>query len=118
MLLENISLFSNLETTLQKNIGYLIHLSSSSSGGHSEYPLFSISQILVHFFSFFFMNNFCIALCLFSAIKLLRDSNKNLEHLFGGYPLEYIFGVHSQCKSETFLGVSRCNGMFLHLPLV
>jgi hypothetical protein len=32
------------------------------------------------------MNNFCIATCLFSATKLLRDSNKNLEHLFGEYP--------------------------------
>jgi hypothetical protein len=31
------------------------------------------------------MNNFCVAPCLFSATKLLRDSNKNLEHLFGGW---------------------------------
>ena len=32
----------------------------------SEYALFSISQTLVHFFFLsFFMNNFCIALCLF-----------------------------------------------------
>jgi hypothetical protein len=29
------------------------------------------------------MNKFCIATCFFSAIKLLRDSNKNLKHLFG-----------------------------------
>jgi hypothetical protein len=39
------------------------------------------------------MNNFCIATCLFSASKLLRDNNKNLEHLFGGYPVRYIFLV-------------------------
>ena len=33
------------------------------------------------------MNNFCIAICFFSATEFLRDSNKNLEHLFGGYPM-------------------------------
>ena len=33
------------------------------------------------------MNNFCIVPCFFSATKLLRDTNKNLEHLFGGYPM-------------------------------
>ena len=31
------------------------------------------------------MKNFCIAPCLFSTTKLLRDSNKNLEHLYGGW---------------------------------
>jgi hypothetical protein len=41
------------------------------------------------------MNNFCIATCLFSIIKLLTDSNKNLEHLFDGYPIGNIFGVYS-----------------------
>ena len=51
---------------------------------------------------------------LLTATKLLRDGNKNLEHLFGGYPIGYIFGVHSQCKSKTFLGGSRWNGMLLH----
>jgi hypothetical protein len=40
------------------------------------------------------MNKFCIATCLFSVTKLLRDSHKNLEHLFGGYPMGYIFCVH------------------------
>ena len=85
----------------------------------SEYPLISISRTLVHFFlSFFFMNNFCIAPCFFSTAKLLRDSNKNLEHLFGGYPIGHIFGVHSQYKSKTFLGGSRWNGMFLRPPPV
>ena len=85
----------------------------------SEYPLFYISRTLVHFFFLsFFMNNFCIAPCLLSATKLLRDSNKNLEHLFGGYPIGHIFGVHSQYKSKTFLGGFRWNGMFLRLPPV
>jgi hypothetical protein len=40
------------------------------------------------------MNNFGIATCLFSATKLLRDNNKKLEHLFGVYPIGYIFGVY------------------------
>ena len=65
----------------------------------------NISNTFVSIFSqlfFSFMNNFCIAPCLFSTTKLLRDSNKNLEHLFCGYPIGYIFGVHSQCKSKTF----------------
>jgi hypothetical protein len=46
-------------------------------------------------FLFHFINNFYIARCILSAIKLLRDNNKNLEHLFGVYPIGYIFGVHS-----------------------
>lgn len=31
--------------------------------------------------------------CLFSATKLLRDNNKNLEHLFDGKPMKHDFGV-------------------------
>ena len=85
----------------------------------SVYQLFQISRTLVHFFLIFFsMNNFCIAQCFFSAIKLLRDSNKNLEHLFGGKSYEHVFGVYSQCRSETFLGGSRWVGMLVHLPPV
>ena len=38
------------------------------------------------------MNNFCIAPCLFSATKLLRHSNKNLEHLLvDGKPIKHVF---------------------------
>ena len=56
--------------------------------------------------------------------KLLRDSNKNIEHLFGGYPIKNIFGVFSsgvkhfwvdldgmacccaypQCRSSAYVG--------------
>ena len=64
-------------------------------GGHLSTHCFSNSDTCP-FFSYlflFFMNNFCIATCFFSAIELLRDSNKNLEHLFGGYPIGHIFGV-------------------------
>ena len=92
---------------------------SSFLGGHWSTHCFQQLEhlsIFFYFFSFFFMNNFCIAPCLFSTTKLLRDGNKNLEHLFGGYPIGYIFGVHSQCKSKTFLGGSRWNGMLLRLP--
>ena len=90
------------------------------SGGHLSTHCFSNSDTCP-FFSYlflFFMNNFCIATCFFSAIELLRDSNKNLEHLFGGYPIGHIFCVHSQCRRKTFLGGSRWNGMFLRLPPV
>jgi hypothetical protein len=62
------------------------------------------------------MNNFSITTCLFSATKLLRDNNKNLKHLFGEYPIGYIFCVYSQCRSKTFLGGSRRKGIFLRLP--
>jgi hypothetical protein len=37
------------------------------------------------------MNNFFMASCFFSATKLLRDSNKNMERLFDGYPVGNIF---------------------------
>ena len=47
------------------------------------------------FIFFLFVNNFCIATCFFYATKLLRDRIKNLEHLFGGYPIKNIFGVFS-----------------------
>jgi hypothetical protein len=52
----------------------------------------NISDTCLFFLIFllFSMNNFCIVTCLFSATKLLRDSNKNLEHLFRGYPMWYI----------------------------
>ena len=98
---------------LQDNMGYLIHLFFFFSGRHlsthcfrylRHLPIFSIL-----FFSFFlfFMNNFCIAPCLFSTTKLLRDSNKKLEHLFGGWKTKQAcFWVHPQCRSRTFLGRS------------
>ena len=127
MLLENISLFWNLKTTLQDNRGYLIHLTFFFSGGHLSTHYFSNSDTCPFFhISFsFFMNNFCIAPCLFSATKLLRDSNKNLEHLFDGYPIKHVFvstptvGVkhfwvdlnemawfcaYPQCRSSTYVG--------------
>ena len=70
----------------------ILFISLFFSGGHLSTHCFKYLRHLFIFFlnSFFyflsfFMNNFCIALCLFSITKLLRDSNKNLEHLFGGW---------------------------------
>ena len=83
--LKHISLVWNLKNFHKKTWAILF---ISFFGQASEYPLFSISRTLVHFSILFifhsFMNNFCIATCFFSATKLLRDNNKNLEHLFGG----------------------------------
>ena len=40
---------------------------------------------------------------LFSATKLLRDSNKNLEHLFDGWKTyQACFCVYSQCRRKHF----------------
>ena len=109
----NLILLCSLKTYLSFEIGnnfvrkHGLSYSSLFFRRASEYPLFWISRTLVHFFntfsfSLFFMNNFCIASCFFSATKLLRDSSKNLEHLFDGYPIGHIFGVFSQCRSKTW----------------
>jgi hypothetical protein len=97
--------FKTWKQLCKKHVGYLIHLFFSLlSGGHLSthcFRYFGHLSIFFQFFFSFFMNNFCIATCLFSATKLLRD-NKKLEHLFGVYPIGYIFGVYSQCKSKTY----------------
>ena len=83
-------------------------------GGHLSTHCF---RYLGHLsiFSSFFINNFCIAPCFFYATKLLRDSNKNLEHLFGGYPNKNFFGVFSWW-SKTFLDGSRWKACFCAYP--
>ena len=54
---------------------------------------------------------------LLTAMKLLRDSNKNLEHLFGGWKTyQACFCVHTQCRSKTFLGGSRWKAYFCAYP--
>ena len=72
---------------LLENRGYLIHLSFFLGGHLSTHCFKYLEHYCVHFFQLlvfsFFINNFYIAPCLFFATKLLRDSNKNLEHLFG-----------------------------------
>jgi hypothetical protein len=39
----------------------------------------------------------------FSATKLLRDNNKNLDPLFRRYPIGYIFGVCSQYRGSAYV---------------
>jgi hypothetical protein len=70
------------------------------------------------FFYLLFLNNFYIAPCLFSAIKLLKDSNKNLEHLIGGWKTQTCFCVHPRCRSRTFLSGSRWKACFCPTPSV
>ena len=85
----NLILLCSLKTYLSSKIGNKFArkhgLSYSSFLG--KYLSTHCFRYLRHLsiFSLFFMNNFCIAPCFFSATKLLRDSNKNLEHLFRGW---------------------------------
>ena len=120
LLLKNLTLFWNLKTVARvQGLSYSSLFLDGHLSTHYFRYLGHLSIFSQLFFSFlsFFMNNFCIAPCLFSATKLLRDSNKNLEHLFDGYHIKTIFGVNSQCRSKTFFfGGSRWNGMFLCLP--
>ena len=85
LLLENLSLFWNLETLArEQGLSY----SSFFSGGHLSTHCFryfghlSIFSTLL-LFSSFFMNNFFIAPYLFSATKLWEIDYKNLDHWFG-----------------------------------
>ena len=76
----NLILLCSLETYLSFEIwkhllesrGYLIHLFFFFRWA-SEYPLFQISQTLVHFFSSLFMNIFCIAHTSSSIIKTFQE---------------------------------------------
>ena len=86
----------------------------------SEYPLFSISQTLVHFF----MNNFCIATCLFSAqnfweiatrtwsiylvdilssIFLVFTQNVGVKHFWVDLDRMACFCAYPQCWSSAYL---------------
>ena len=80
----------NLETfAREQGLSYSsIFLFFFFSGGHLSTHCFKyLGHFYVHFFpqlffsySSFFMNNFCIAPCLFSATKLWEIAYKNLEH--------------------------------------
>jgi hypothetical protein len=91
--------FETWKQLLQENMDYLIHL-FCFWGRHRSTHCFKylgrLSNFFNTFFFLFFMNNF-------SAIKLLRDNNKNLEPLFRRYPIGYIFGVCSQCRGSAYV---------------
>jgi hypothetical protein len=71
--------------------------------------LFSKCRTLVHFFStlfllFFFTNNFCIALCLFSVTKLCERYQQELgAHIWWmGRPIKHIFVFTPSVGVERF----------------
>ena len=106
--------FENLETFLLESRGCLIHLFFFSGGHLSTHCFKYLKHFCVHFFSSsffslpFFMNSFCIAPCLFSAIKLSEITTRTWSiYLVDGKPNKHVFDVHSQCRSRTFLGGSR-----------
>jgi hypothetical protein len=105
LILKHISLVWNFETLLQENMGYLIHLSSLFQAGIRVPIVLNILDTYPFFqyFSFSFVNNFCIAHASFLQQNFfMRDSNKNLLYLFSGI-LSYLC-VYSQCRSRTFFG--------------
>ena len=126
-MVDNIILLCSLKTYLSfktwkhllESRGYLIHLLSFFRRA-SKYPLFYISRTLVYFnFFLFFMNNFCIAPCLFSATKLWEMATRTwIIYLVDGKPIKHVFGVHSQCRSRTFLSGSRWKACFAPTPSV
>ena len=84
MLLENISLFRNLEIFARKHgLSYSSHF---FSGRHLSTHCFKYLGHLSIFSQLFLflMNNFCIAHASFLHSNCWIDSNKNLEHLCGG----------------------------------
>jgi hypothetical protein len=82
--LKNLSLFLKLGN-ICKRIGAILFISFFLLDGHlSTYCFRYLGHLSIFSTLLFFMNKFCIAPYLYAATKLLRDSNKNVEHLFGG----------------------------------
>jgi hypothetical protein len=85
LLLENISLIWNLKTFARKHgLSYSYFFSFLFFFRRaSKYPLFYLFKYLSIFSQYFlFLNNFCVAHASLLQWKWLRDSNKNLKHLF------------------------------------
>ena len=119
-----------METTLQENMGYLIHLFFFFLGGHLSIHCFKYLghlSIFSHFFSFslFLMNNFCIAPCLFSATKLWEIATRTwsiylvdilsriflvftpsvgVKHFWVDLDRMACCCVYPQCRSSAYLG--------------
>ena len=105
----NLILLCSLKTYLSfktwkyfcKRIGAILFISLFFfffSGGHLSTHCFKYLghlSIFSQFFFLFFMNNFCIAPCLFSATKLLRDSKQKLRAFIWSGNLTRIFLVFS-----------------------
>ena len=93
---------------------------SSFLGGHQSTHCFQQLGHLSIFFNTlsFFMNNFCIAQCFFFAIKTFERQQQEFGAFIWWISYQEYFCVHSQCRSETFLGGFRGNGMLLRLPPV
>ena len=62
--------------------------------------------------------HFCIAPCFFSVMKIFERQQEELGVFIWWISMKNIFGVYSQCRSKTFLGGSKWNGMLLRLPPV
>ena len=94
---------------LLESRGYLIHL--FFSGGHLSTHCFQyLRHYCVHFFSFFY---FAQPMPLFCN-KTLRDSNKNLEHLFGGWKnLSSMFLCSLPVQEQNIFGWIQMESMFL-----
>jgi hypothetical protein len=82
MILKNIPLFLKLRNFCKRKWAILFFSSFFLFQADSFCSPFSILGHLSIFF-LFLSNNFCIGTCFFSTIKLVRDSNKNLEYLLG-----------------------------------
>ena len=95
VLLENISLLWNLKKIARAQ--GLSYSSLSFFRQASKHPFFKyLRHFCVHFFqpffSFFLMNNFCIAPCLFSATKLWEIATRTWNiYLVDGKPIKHVF---------------------------
>ena len=91
----------DLEIFFQENKGYLIHL--YFLGGHLSTHclrylghLFIFSQLFFSFLSLF-LNNFCIAPCLFSTTKLWEIATRIWSiYLVDGKPIKHVFVCHTR----------------------
>ena len=109
MLLKNISLFLKLRN-ICKRTEAILFISFFQAGIRVPIVL-NISDTFIsifshhHFFSFlsFFMNNFCIALCLLSATKLWEIATRTWSiYLVDGKPNKHVFGFTPSVGVEHF----------------
>ena len=119
--------FWNLETTLQENMGYHIHLLLFLVGHLSTHCFKYLRHLSIFFNSFFFMNNFCIAHASFLQQNFWEIATRTWSiYLVDGKPIKHVFvftpsvgGKHfsvdlnvmacfcayPQCRSSAYVGV-------------